>query len=501
MNARQLSLPARAKVWARTQVQRFARAVALPSGLPLSLWNLTRDAEGRLELRGSALEGLLARFGSPLHVVDVAQLEENAARFMFKPEGASQACDVFYSYKTNPVPGVLQLLHRQGVGAEATSPYELWLALRLGVEPESIIYNEPAKSEASMREAIGIGAGLINLNARQEIAPFAAMARQLRRRPRIGIRVAVPQGVSGQFGERIDDGSALKAFTLAMQHPELEVVAVHAHLNGSLATRAHLEAFLDALLAFTDTLHARLGLTLEIIDLGGNLCCPTVTHRSFLARRFALATGVDVPLEGHSGALTIDEYVREVCTRVDAHFAMAKRQRPRVLLEPGRSMTASTQALLCRVAQLRDPDASGISTAVLDAGINIAEALRNERHQIFALRQRAGRPRSLYRLAGPTCTLGDVMAPGCELSALEPGDALAIMDCGAYCVPYSTCFSFPRPGVVALRSGVATVLRRAETFDDLIALDSDSEEAPAGTDAQHEPRDYDAVAARSVLRG
>jgi diaminopimelate decarboxylase len=74
------------------------------------------------------------------------------------------------------------------------------------------------------------------------------------------------------------------------------------------------------------------------------------------------------------------------------------------------------------------------------------------------------------------------------------------MDCGAYCVPYSTCFSFPRPGVVALRSGTATVLRRAETFDDLIALDSAEASAGAGGPAQ-ELRDHATVAARSVLRG
>jgi diaminopimelate decarboxylase len=498
MNARQPSLPARAKAWARRNVQRLARAIALPNGLPLSNWSLTRDGEGHLALRGAALEGLMDRFGSPLHVVDALQLEDNAARFLLKPEGASAPCEVFYSYKTNPVPGVLQMLHAQGIGAEATSPYELWLAMRLGVEPESIIYNEPAKSEASMREAIALGAGLVNLNARQEIAPFAAMARQLERRPRVGIRVAVPQSISGQFGERIDDGSALRAFALALQQSDLDVVALHAHLNGELTTRAQLEAFLDAVLAFADTLHARLGLDLEIIDLGGNLCCPTITHRGARGRRFALATGVDVSLYGGNGALTIDEYVREVCLRVDAHFAAAKRPRPRVFLEPGRAMTASSQLLLCRVSQLRDTDASGITTAVLDAGLNVAEALRAERHQVFVLRERAERARSLYRLAGPTCTLGDLMVPGCELDGLALGDALAIMDCGAYCVPYSTCFSFPRPGVVAVRSGAAMVLRRAETFDDLIALDGAQASACAPA---LEPRDHATVAARSVLRG
>jgi diaminopimelate decarboxylase len=474
MRTEGLPLPVRAKAWARASVQQVARAIVLPSGIPMSAWGLTRGSDGRLVLGGCALEELLARFGSPLHVVDVERLEANARRFTAHPTGASRPCDVFYSYKTNPVPGVLKLLHQRGVGAEATSPYELWLAMRLGVEPEHIIYNEPAKGEASMREVIGAGVGLTNLNAVQEIAPFAAMARQLKRRPRVGLRVCLPGATGGQFGERVDDGSALRAFAVALRHPELEVIAVHAHLNSEISGAGQLRTFLQRLFAFADTLYTHLKLEVQVLDLGGNLSCPTISHRGPLARRFALATGVDVSLEQFE-ALGIDAYVREISVEADAHFAKAGRRRPRIYVEPGRAMTASTQVLLSRVAQVRGEDASGITTAVLDAGINIAEALRNERHQIFALRERAERPRRLYRLTGPTCTLGDVMAPGCELGALEAGDALAFMDAGAYCVPFSTSFSFPRPAVVAAHAGQVHLLRRAETFEDIVSLDDDGD--------------------------
>ena len=150
-------------------------------------------------------------------------------------------------------------------------------------------------------------------------------------------------------------------------------------------------------------------------------------------------------------------------------------RRPGIFVEPGPCNDCHTQVLLCRVAQVRVEDAAGITTAVLDGGINIAEALRNERHRIFPLRERPERPRRLHRLTGPTCTLGDVMAPGCELGALEVGDALAFMDAGAYCVPFSTSFSFPRPAVVAAHAGQALVLRRAETFEDIVSLDDDGD--------------------------
>ena len=93
---------------------------------------------------------------------------------------------MFSSYKTNPVPGVLARLHGHGVGAEVISPYELWLAMRLGVPGERIIYNGPAKSPASIRAAIRHGALLVNANSVSEARLIARDRRRgaARRQPR-----------------------------------------------------------------------------------------------------------------------------------------------------------------------------------------------------------------------------------------------------------------------------------------------------------------------------
>lgn len=422
------------------------------------------------------LAELLDRYGSPLHVIDHARLADNAARFLARPAHAERSCEVFFSYKTNPVPGLLQQLHARGVGAETGSPYELWLAHRLGVPGRSIIYDCPAKPDASIREAIDMGVELVNLNARSEIGTVGAVARSAGRKVRVGVRVAVPHSVSGQFGERIDDGSALAAFTEALQRPELSVVAMHSHLNDEIATAAELDAYLDAILAFADVLHERLGFTPEILDVGGGLACSTVSKRSALAHRFALALGRSPPARSAAEVLTIDDYVGRVIQRIEQHHRRAGRRVPRIFLEPGRAMSSNAQMLLCKVLQLREPDESGLAIAMLDASINIADGLRSEQHQLFALHEPEGAERHAYRLTGPTCTLGDMLHPACELPRLQRGAALAIMDAGAYFVPFSSCFSFPRPAVVMLEGGRGRLLRRRETFEHLIALDESPEE-------------------------
>ena len=441
--------------------------------LPLSLWRLDRDAGGELRLDGIVLGDLLARFGSPLHVVDATRLASNIARFTARPPGASRACEVFYSYKTNPVPELLRSLAATGIGADVASAYELWLALRLGIDPAHIVYNGPEKSEESLRLAMSRGIALINANTRSELAKIASVARTVGARPAIGIRVVVPGSIGGQFGERIDNGAALAAFEEALRHPELRVVAIHSHVNGEIASVATLDALLSHLFAFADVLEDRLGVDLEILDVGGNLACPTVSHVSQRDRRLAMSFGREPLPRAPEAVLTIDAYVERLIGRVERHFAARNRHAPRVFVEPGRAMTGNAQMLLCKVASLREPDDAGMTWAVLDAGLNVADPLRNEIHQFFALRSAPNAPERLYRLMGPSCTLADQLVAACRLPELSVGDGIAIMDSGAYFVPFATCFSRPRPAVVRVSHGSVDLLRRAETFDDLAALEDE----------------------------
>ncbi len=450
------------------------RLVAERKDLPLSTWRLSRGASGALSLGAVSLGGLLARRGSPLHVVDADALAHNAARFTACPPGAKRGCEIFFSYKTNPVPGVLRLMHSMGLGAEVVSAYELWLALRLGVDPKAIVYNGPAKSEESILSALNHGVGLINVNSRTEIAQLALLARKLGTTPNVGIRVVVPGGMGGQLGERIDTGAALRAFGEALQQQDLRVVALHSHFNGAIASSSQVDAFVSALLSFADELHARFGLSVQILDVGGNLACPTVSPLRSSARRLAVSFGCEPRPRAPESVLSIDDYVARVVHRVESHFSRGDRPIPRIFVEPGRAMTSNAQMLLCSVVNVRDPDETGIHWAVLDAGIHLAEPLANEWHQLFAICPRSPSAPRLYRLTGPSCMLSDQLYAAWKLPELLPGDGLAIMDAGAYFVSFSAPFSFPRPAVVMLDGARERLLRRAEKFDDLVALDRES---------------------------
>jgi diaminopimelate decarboxylase len=456
-------------------IKPMARALAQSAqparvDLPLATWGLARGPDGVLARGGVPLDALLDRWGSPLHVVDAGRLDRNVADFLAVPAGATRGVEVCYSFKTNPVPGVLRRLRARGVGAEVISAHELRLALALGFAPREIVYDGPAKSPESLRLAIERGIDLINLNSRCEIAPLATLARELGRRPRVGVRIVVPGAWGGQLGERVDTGAALRAFTEASSARELDVAGLHVHLGGEIASAEQLHGVVIQVLAFADELHRRLGIDLDVIDLGGSLACPTVRPIHPLEARLNRALGLDLPPRLPGSTLAIRDAMALVVLTIEDHYRHAGRARPRIVVEPGRAITGDAQMLLTRVVNVQD-EGDGVTHVVLDAGFCVASPVPNEAHEIYPVGPPRGGKLRRYRLVGPVCSPADVLYASRELPALAPRDALAIMDSGAYFVPFASSFSFPQPAIVMVEDGRDVVLRRAETFEHLTALD------------------------------
>lgn len=432
--------------------------------LPPALWGLTIDDDGRLTRHGSALADLVERFGSPLHVVDAVALADAAQR---AARPGPRAAAVFSSYKTNPVPAVLQLLHAAGIGAEVISPYELWLAIRLGVPGERLIYNGPAKSPASLRSAVEHGALAINANSTTELASLRDAADAVGRQANIGLRITVPGMWSGQFGIPAASERLVDAIDSARNDDRLSLVALHAHRGGRLRTAdefaGHVRQVLDVCIALRD----RTGWVPTLLDLGGSLATPTVGDIDRREYRLNRALGTDLLPPDPAACLRLDDAAVLAQEMVDD--ALGNDADVRAVLEPGRALTGDSQLLLTTVVGVHDDGA--IPHAILDAGINVAEPTGSEYHQLFHVSRPTAPAPTSYRLVGPICTPGDVLYHHWRLPELAAGDVLAVMDSGAYFVPFSTSFSFPRPAIVMQHATHCTIGRAAETFADLLALD------------------------------
>ncbi len=465
-----MSLRPRAlKLRARRLLIRVARRIAKEGdALPIHLWGMQVNEQGRLCYAGREILELADQSGqTPLQLLDVARLDANLAAF------SGSRAEVFFSFKTQPVPWILQRLMARGAGAEVISEHELRLALHLGAPPERIIFNGPGKSDAGLRLAIESDVLSININHSEELERVVRIARELGQKARVGVRVRGSASWSSQFGCSIASGEAMAVIERALAAPELEVVALHAHNGHHLYTQTDVEFFLREVLEFTDELFARLGFTPQILDVGGSLGVTTVRPLSLFGQRLTQTLLTPLAPPSLRGRLSPEDYVSCVVALVDEHVRDRGRPLPRIVLEPGRALTGNSQILVTRVMTTRETS-EGFTYAVLDAGINIASLLRDELHQIYRVTEFDQQAEStrLYRLVGPICQPGDVTVNCVRLPVLVEGDTLAIMDSGAYFEPDSTSFSFGRPATIAIERGETRTIRRSETFADMLHRDS-----------------------------
>lgn len=423
-------------------------------------WQLELAADGSLSCDGVPLSGAAAQWGTPLHVVRAGRLRRRAAQF--RRGGAK----VFFSVKTNPTSGLLRLLFDAGIGAEVVSRTEYALSRRLGMPAERILINGAARDQEWLDQVIVDDAALINLNGAEDLAPVVARARELRRRPKVGLRV-VAGGWSGQFGE--PESRAAPLLQEMAGSPHLQWTALHFHNGPLLRGLAAADAFLGQALACCERLHRRTGLSPTVLDLGGSLSCPTVDWLSERDLQLNLRFGVPLPPPDADGALSPDTFVRHCEERVSASFQARGIATPEVWLEPGRALVADSQFTLASVRHVREFD--GRRVVGLDAGVNILAPIPREYHEVLPLEHTATPRTTETMLIGPLFHPGDVLAQRLRLPRLDRGDVVAIMDTGAYCQASSTQFSFLRPGVVMIDDGRARLIRAAESLEDFVACD------------------------------
>ena len=128
---------------------------------------------------------------------------------------------------------------------------------------------------------------------------------------------------------------------------------------------------------------------------------------------------------------------------------------------------------LYRVGSRRDID--GVRTYVsVDGGMadNIRPTLYDAVYTAELANRNGGECAETVTIAGKYCESGDVLIRDIELPKLEPGDLLAVPAAGAYCIPMASNYNLAlKPAVVLVSEGKARLIRRRETYGDLLALD------------------------------
>jgi diaminopimelate decarboxylase len=430
---------------------------------------------------------LAARFGTPIYVVSENQLRRNARRildaFSRQWPGAVRALP---SIKANHVLALRRILTSEGLGCDTFGAAELWAALACGVRPELISVNGTGKSGELVDEAVAAGCRL-TLDSPRELDLAIAAARKHGRQVQIRVRVrpdltALDQ-VASDFsveGESITEVSRrykagipmnelLPMGEKALQCDEVELVGVHAHF--ARHTRS-LDAWAAMMHAFGDTVAALSaawgGWQPRELDIGGGFPTGRDPTGRAIPRR-AAQDGPAPPMERYGEVIASSLYAS-----LTAHGMACSGTT--LEIEPGRACYADAGVHLSRViniknetgpAPLRFVEIDTTEMFLIDVHLE-----HNRWSHIVA--NRASAPATMVaEIVGMSCGF-DTIIPDAALPELAPGDIVAFLDTGAYQEACASNFNaMPRPATVLVRDDTCSVVRRAETIEDVFRRDVD----------------------------
>ena len=405
---------------------------------------------GTLSCGKVSLEALARRFGTPLYVYSGDQILERLG--MFREAFAARPHLICYAVKANSALAILQLLAAHGAGFDIVSGGELERVLAVAPEAAArIVFSGVGKTAAEIDAALRAAIFQFNVESEAELELLAERARKLQLRAPFSLRVnpdvsaeTHPYISTGlrehKFG--VDIRRAPSIYRQAAAHRWLQPRGISVHIGSQIRSADPFAAALERVTRLARELK-KAGILIDAIDAGGGL-------------------GIDYHNHDFHPEAKVSEYA-EAIFRALGDFS------GRLLLEPGRFLVAQAGALVTRVLQVKN---NGKKTFLItDAAMNdlIRPSLYQAYHEIVPLRVRAGRARA-FDVVGPVCETGDFFARDRKLKPVEPGDALALLDAGAYGMVLSSNYNTRlRPAEVLVEGNKVRLIRRRETMTDLLA--------------------------------
>jgi diaminopimelate decarboxylase len=403
------------------------------------------DGDGTLTVGGSRLDDVAARFGTPAIVVSEDALRQRARDYLTAFRSRWPRADVAFASKSFPCTAVQRVMVEEGLHLDVAGGGEILTALKAGADPARLVLHGNAKTDEELELAVRHGVGLIVVDNFDDIDRLERIVPAGTRQPCLvrvipGVEAAThasqATGHAGsKFGLMPDD--ARDAIARIERSTRMRLDGVHTHVGSQLLNVEQLAAAVDPI--------AKLG-TFEVYDLGGGL----------------------------GARYTYDEKPPSLDDYADAMVTQAKALLPsgsRIIVEPGRSMVATSACTLYRVTTIK----RGIVTHVaVDGGMgdNLEVSLTGQRFEATLVDRLGGG--ETVTVVGRHCESGDQLVDGVALRDAAVGDLLAVPVTGAYCYTMSNQYNGARrvPVVFAL-DGTARLVVRRDTWDDLLARDVD----------------------------
>lgn len=398
-----------------------------------------------LYCEGVPITEIVGAVGTPFYLYSDATIRQHFSAFDGAFDGINHL--TCFSMKSNSNLAILRLFVLEGSGADIVSGGELYRALKAGFNPKTIVYSGVGKVVEDLEFGLKSDILMFNVESTQEIYQLNEVAKKLDKKATVSIRVN--PDVDPQTHPYISTGlkenkfgilmsSALEEYTVAAGLSNLMVSGISCHIGSQLTD---VKPFVEALRSLEE-LKKRLeeiGIRIDYLDLGGGL-------------------GITYDREEPPHPKEYAEAIKKELDMKDLTL----------ILEPGRVIMGNAGILVTKV--LYTKSAQGKAFIVVDAAMNdlIRPSLYGSFHAIQPVKI-LERKKIKADIVGPICESSDFFAKERDVESFEPGELMAIMSSGAYGFSMSSNYnSRPRVAEVMVKDNQYHIIRKAETYEDLI---------------------------------
>ncbi|ANY68808.1 diaminopimelate decarboxylase [Paenibacillus sp. BIHB 4019] len=421
------------------------------------------NAQGHLEIGGCDVTELAKEYGTPLYIVDEALVRKRANEYVTAFQKSGLQFQVAYASKAFSTMAMCALAEQENLSLDVVSDGELHTALKAGFPAARIHFHGNNKSPDEINMALDAGIGCFVVDNSIELKVLNALAKDKGLTVKILLRIT--PGVeahthdyisTGQqdskFGFDLTNGAAKQAIKEAMELSNLDVLGVHSHIGSQIFEVDGFKMAVEKMSAFAIEIRQDLGLTFQVINLGG---------------------GFGIRYVDGDSPLPVAQYVAAITDTLISSFTAADFPLPEIWVEPGRSMVGDAGTTLYTVGTSKEIPGVRKYIAV-DGGMmdNPRPALYQSVYEAVLANRANEANEETVTVAGKACESGDKLIIDLELPKANSGDLLAVFCTGAYNYSMASNYNrFRRPAVVFVKDGASDLVVQRESLDNIVGND------------------------------
>lgn len=381
--------------------------------------------------------------GSPVYVYDSATISSQYSR-LTNAFSKVKKLRINYAVKALSNISVLKLFHSLGSGLDTVSIQEVHLGLKAGFKPEHIIFtpNGVSLEEIETVSKLGVQINIDNLSILEQFGtkhPNVPVCIRINPHIMAGGNTNISVGhIDSKFGISIHQMPLLLRI---VENTNMTINGIHMHTGSDILD---VDVFLYASEILFET--AKNFKNLEFIDFG---------------------SGFKVPYKAGDIETNIEELGKKLSSRFN-EFCKNYGKELTLAFEPGKFLVSEAGVFLAKVNVVKQTTSTVF--AQIDSGFNhlIRPMLYGSQHEIFNISNPKGRER-FYSVVGYICET-DTFANNRRINEINEGDILCFKNAGAYCFSMASNYnSRYRPAEVLIHNGDYHLIRKRETFDDLVS--------------------------------